>query len=95
MKSAITVIDQELIDRVGTCFIGHKGLSERAEISVGTLLELYDMTKDLIEINAELTKREQKYKGKYKGSLHTISETGPTPVIVNYVNEALKGGSDE
>jgi len=55
MKNAITVIDQELIDRVQV-LIDSKLLDE----DHCDIRDLLEMAKDLIEINAELTKREQK-----------------------------------
>lgn len=56
MKNAITVVDQELID-----FIDEQIELGHYDRFVG---EINQMTKDLVEINAELTKREQKFKNK-------------------------------
>ena len=41
--------------------------------------------------NAELTKREQHY----KSGLKILREVYPTPAIINYVDDLLKGDSDE
>lgn len=62
MKNAIAVIDQELIDDAKSTIKPGDDACGRARISVGTLKDLILMCEDLIEINAELTKREQKYK---------------------------------
>jgi len=59
MKNAITVIDQELID-----YIDSELDSALPVIEFEQIEELSKMAKDLIEINAELTRREQKYKSK-------------------------------
>ena len=53
-KNAITVIDQELIDY----FESHLSLNDYDR----QVRELFTVAKDLIEINTELTKREQKYR---------------------------------
>ena len=91
MKSAITVIDQELIDDAKSTIKPDDEACERAKISVGTLKDLILMCEDLIEINAELTKREQHY----KSGLKILREVYPTPAIINYVDDLLKGDSDE
>ena len=52
MKNAINVIDQELIDDVSERF-------EEGYIDFDKALKLLTMAKDLIEINAELTKENQ------------------------------------
>jgi hypothetical protein len=64
MKNAITVIDQELIDWFEN-WLSDTEVNELLEIDEKTI-ELLDLAKDLIEINAELTKREQKYKSVLK-----------------------------
>jgi len=53
-KNAITVIDQELIDWFEN-WLSDTEVNELLEIDEKTI-ELLDMAKDLIEINAELTK---------------------------------------
>jgi hypothetical protein len=56
-KNAITVIDQELIDWFDNEFVFD---INNPAIVTAQVEELLEMAKDLIEINAELTKREQK-----------------------------------
>ena len=61
MESAITVIDQELIDY----FDELESTGEARDVvnvNIGKLSELTTMAKDLIEINSELTKELQKHK---------------------------------
>jgi hypothetical protein len=94
MKNAITVIDKELIDLI----------QEYVDIDVRPNMEstkeLLEMSKDLIEINAELTKREQKYKGalsmlmdeiESKEFCHNVTTTD----AYDFAAELLKGDSDE
>ena len=102
MKSAITVIDQELIDDSKSTIKPGDEACDRAKISVGTLKELILMCEDLIEINAELTKREQKYKGAIKDLINDIRNSDSSrcnEVIDSHLfcglNELLKGDSDE
>tara|TARA_Y100000310_G_C20704371_1_gene833782 strand:- start:13470 stop:13769 length:300 start_codon:yes stop_codon:yes gene_type:complete len=99
MKNAITVIDQELIDKF-TLMVSVKEDHEIVSVTAGELFELIDMAKDLIEINAELTKREQKYKGSLsmimneiesKEFCHSITVTDAYCLAV----DLLKGDSDE
>lgn len=54
-KNAITVIDQELIDNIELSINRNDGYFDSSKVE-----ELITMAKDLIEINEELTKREQK-----------------------------------
>lgn len=58
-KNAITVIDQELIDWFGNGFVVD---INNPDIVIAKVEELLNMAKDLIEINAELTKELQKKK---------------------------------
>lgn len=86
-KNAITVIDQELIDSVGFA------LANNVKPTIVEIKSLLEMTKDLIEINAELTKREQNY----KNILKVFAEEGNikyTP-FGKVINDLLKGDSDE
>lgn len=88
MKNAITVIDQELIDWFDNEFVVD---INNPDIVIAKVEELLSMAKDLIEINAEITKREQKY----KAGLKAMRNVYPAPAIINYVNNLLKGDSDE
>ena len=60
VKNPIKVIDQDLIDFIG--FIEWH-IEDEVPIEVDDVQKLSDMAKDLIEINAELTKENQKQKG--------------------------------
>ena len=100
MKNAITVIDQELIDDSKSTIKPGDEACDRANISVGTLKELILMCEDLIEINAVITKREQKYKSalsmlmdevETKGYCHNVTVTD----AYHFSAELLKGDSDE
>lgn len=98
MKNAITVIDQELID----WFEGWRVVeSDNSEIDC-KIIELLSMVKDLIEINAVITKREQKYKSTIKDLIHDIRNSDSSrcnEVIDSHLfcglNELFKGDSDE
>lgn len=94
MKNAITVIDNELIDFI----------DEQVELGHYDrfVVEINQMAKDLIEINAELTKREQRYKGAIKDLINDIrnSDNSRCNEVINShlfcgLNELLKGDSDE
>ena len=62
-KNAITVIDQQLIDWFDSWFCCDDDLLIFEQFGIDEKTkDLLQMAKDLIEINAELTKREQKYK---------------------------------
>ena len=94
MKNAITVIDQELIDYI-------EDVIESKSIDVGMVAvcrfrldELLSMAKDLIEINAELTKREQKYKRilrKFRDNPEHISSSLMCDVMAEIDSMKLKG----
>ena len=108
MKNAITVIDQELIDHFDSMLE-----SDAAEFDVDRdyIHDLNQMAKDLIEINAELTKREQKYKSSLAVCANYLShalnlddveceeDKASIHAKINdflmSVNEELKGDSDE
>lgn len=94
-KSAITVIDQELID-----FIDEQMELGHYDRFVG---ELNQMAKELIEINAELTKREQKQLMIIKSLLMTIEKYHTSAAMQScssyelaheYIDN-LKGDGDE
>ena len=111
MKNAITVIDQQLIDDSKSTIKPDDNACDRARISVGTLKELILMCEDLIEINAEITKREQKYKSSLAVCANHLShalnldevecEEDKSSIhakindFLMSVNEELKGDSDE
>jgi len=79
-KNAITVIDQELIDSVGFA------LANKVKPTIGEIKSLLEMSKDLIEINEELTKREQ-----YVKSLINQSWNGFNAVdLIDELNKILK-----
>lgn len=106
MKNAITVIDHELID-----LFQFKVDEECDDYSFEDLNDLLQMTKDLIEINAELTKREQKAKSSLAVCANYLShalnldevecedDRASIHAKINdflmSVNEELKGDSDE
>lgn len=110
MKNAITLIDQELIDKF-TLMVSVKEDHENVSVTAGELFELIDMAKDLIEINAELTKREQKYKSGLAVCANYLSHALNLDEVeceedkasihskindfLMSVNEELKGDSDE
>lgn len=87
-KNAITVIDQELVDKF-SLMVSTKEDHESIGVTAGELFELIDMSKDLIEINAELTKREQKYKKALRLFISLSADT------IREVGSELKGDSDE
>lgn len=100
MKNAITVIDQELIDWFDEYF----ETSGMSETKLETQTEdLFQMAKDLKEINAELTKREQKQVFIIKSLLMAIEKhefcaavesTSAFELAHEYI-DSLKGDSDE
>ena len=60
----------------------------------GKAINEFGLLKDVQKLqaeNAELTKREQKY----KAGLKAMRDVYPTPAILNYVDNLLKGDSDE
>lgn len=84
MKNAITVIDQELID-----FFESKVDEGCDNYDFEDLNELLQMAKDLIGINAELTKREQKYKKALRLFISLSADA------IREFGDELKGDSDE
>ena len=97
-KNAITVIDQELIDSIQESIERNDGYFDGAKVE-----ELLSMAKDLIEINAELTKREQRQLMIIKSLLMAI-EKHHTSVAMQSCSsyelaheyiDSLKGDSDE
>lgn len=100
MKNAITVIDQDLIH----WFDGYFEKSGMSETKLETQTEdLFQMAKDLIEINAVITKREQKQIyiiqsllvaiDKY-WSCAAVESTSAFELAHEYIDN-LKGDSDE
>jgi len=78
-KNAITVIDQELIDWFDNSFVID---INNPDVVTRKVEELLAMTKDLIEINAKLTGREQKLQAenaelKKQGQCNNLSENWP------------------
>ena len=102
-KNAITVIDQQLIDWFDSWFCCDDDLLIFEQFGIDEKTkDLLQMAKDLIEINAELTKREQKYKGAIKDLINDIrnSDNSRCNEVINShlfcgLNELLKGDSDE
>lgn len=87
-KNAITVIDQTLVDDVQLM------LDRLMMPSMSEIQDLNQMAKDLIEINAELTKREQKL----KSFVDRISDKYIDTFSIDELAEVdclLKGDSDE
>lgn len=85
-KNAITVIDQTLVDDVQLM------LDRLMMPSMSEIQDLNQMAKDLIEINEELTKREQAV----KSLINDNSWNGYRALdIIDELNEILKGDSDE
>lgn len=89
MKNAITVVDQELIDLIQE----HVDIDVRPNIK--PTKELLSMAKDLIEINAELTKREQKYKMAINDQIRCNMASTGNECTYMFLEQALKGDSDE
>lgn len=94
-KNAITVIDQELIDDAKSTINLDDDTCDRARVSTGTLKDLISMCEDLIEINAELTKRGQKYKMAINDQIRFNMDSGSDGRSYMYLKQALKGDSDE
>lgn len=90
MKNAITVIDQELIDRI-QCLLDSESLGDNH----CDVRDLTEMAKDLIEINAELTKREQKYKMAMNDQIRYNIDISAGVMSYMYLEQSLKGDSDE
>lgn len=111
MKNAITVIDQELIDDAKNTIKLNDDACDRSRVSIGTLKDLILMCEDLIEINAEITKREQKIKSSLAVCANYLShalnlddvecEEDKASIhskindFLMSANEELKGDSDE
>lgn len=102
MKNAITVIDQELIDYFDE-MLPYCSDVKPTNFPFYKIDELHKMAKDLIEINAELTKREQKQIFIIKSLLMTIEKyesctavesTDAFELTHEYI-DSLKGDSDE
>jgi len=98
-KNAITVIDQELIDWFDNALPDN--INGPSILDIKTK-ELLSMAKGLIEINAELTKRDQKYEGAIKDLISDIrsSESSRCNEVIDShlfcgLSELLKGDSDE
>ena len=94
MKNAITVIDQELIDYIENAIKSKSIDVGMVAVSRVVLDEILSMAKDLIEINAEITKREQKYKRilrKYRDNPEHISSSLMCDVMAEIDRMKLKG----
>jgi hypothetical protein len=83
-KNAITAIGQELIDDV--CF----ALANKVKPTACKIKSLAEMAKDLIEINAELTKREQKYKMAMNDQIRFNSANSNDDRSYMYLEQVLK-----
>lgn len=94
-KNAITVVDRELIDWFD-CHFEKSGMStSEFDIKAEDLLQ---MAKDLIEINAELTKKHLKYKkiiNMFRDNPEHISASLMCDVMDEIDSLKLKGDSDE
>lgn len=98
-KNAITVIDQELIDYFDE-MLPYCSDVKPTNFPFYKIDELHKMAKDLIEINAELTKREQKYKSVLVDLVDEIQIRDTTEQVGatwlwDDINDLLKGDSDE
>ena len=89
MKNAITVIDQELIDYFDE-MLPYCSDVKPTNFPFYKIDELHKMAKDLIEINAELTKREQELSSAIKdipdkvdSSLHLKGLDRPTEFAIS------------
>lgn len=93
-KNAITVIDQELIDYFDE-MLPYCSDVKPTNFPFYKIDELHKMAKDLIEINAELTKREQKYKMAINDQIRFNIDSGSDARSYSCIKQALKGDSDE
>ena len=86
MKNTINVIDQELIDDVST-------MIEDGYIVFDKSSKLLTMAKDLIEINAEITKENQSLKGavKFICSEDELRDLDESSNHWRIIDNALKG----